>query len=309
MKSCIAVDIGGTKMLIAEVLEDGTIVNCLRYATGQKSKEELVEILKQGILEYENTIGWKEGKRPEQMGVGINSIIDPVAGLWKGYSPADTEIPLVECMEREFNVRCYIDNDVKCTVIAENHFGAGKGSKDMVYINVGTGLAAGAITSGKVIRGSDCWAGEIGFMNFTEGQGDHVELRASGMGIRHQARLLADQYPDSLLTESIERGVTGQEAMAAAEKGDALAIRILDTLYTMIGLMISNITCVLSPEIVVLGGGLITDESIVEKIRAKVLPKAASHLEKGVVQTKLDTDYAGLMGAAAIGLGYQQEHF
>ena len=49
MKSCIAVDIGGSKMLIAEVTEDGTILNCRRYVTSGKGKEEVVRLLTQGI--------------------------------------------------------------------------------------------------------------------------------------------------------------------------------------------------------------------------------------------------------------------
>lgn len=309
MKSCIAVDVGGTKMLVAEVLEDGMIVNYMRLPTGTKGKDEIVKQILSGIREYEAKFGWQSGRYPYQIGVGINGVIDPKAGIWKKLYPEDTEIALRDYLEKELEICCYIDNDVKAAVMAEHHFGAGRDCRDMIYINIGTGLAAGVITNGKLIRGSDGFAGEIGFMNFTEGRGDHVELLASGMGIRHQARMLAGQYPDTLLAESIERGVTGQELFEAVEKGDALAKRIKDTLIRMAGLMISNLTCVLSPEIVVLGGGLITDETVLGQICEAISPKAAKHLEKGVVLTQLDNDFAGLMGAAAIGLGYQKEYY
>lgn len=308
MQSCIAVDIGGTKMLIAEIQADGAILGKLQYETGGISKEEIVTRLIGGVKKYEEQIGWAQGTRPSQIGIGINGIIDPVNGIWKKLGQNDQEVMLVSRIEMELGLHCFIDNDVKCTVMAENHFGAGKGCRDMVYINVGTGLAAGIIANGKVIRGTDGFAGEIGFMNFTDGQGSHVEMLASGMGIRNQARLLLGQYPDSLLKERAQAGVTGWDVFEAAEQGDAMAQRILEDMVRLNGLMISNLTCALSPEVVVLGGGLITNGKLLQKIKDAVLPKAMSHLEKGVVLTELDSAYAGLMGAATIGLGYQQDY-
>lgn len=309
MKTCIAVDIGGTKMLIAEVSGDGTIVGCRRYPTGKIGKEQIIERLTQGVYEYESEIGWESGSRPVQMGIGINGLIDPVRGIWKRLSPEEPEIALAERMEKEFGITCYMDNDVKATVIAENQFGAGKGCRDMIYINIGTGLAAGIIANGKLIRGTDGFAGEIGFMNFTEGEGCRVELMASGMGIDYRAKKLAGQYPDSPLNGKGEDVVPGQEVFEFADQGDGLANRILDDMVRMNGLMISNLTCALSPEIVILGGGLITNERLLNRIIDSVSEKAKQHLERGIVLTGLDPAYAGLMGAAAVGFGYQKDYF
>lgn len=309
MKTCIAVDIGGTKMLIAEVREDGSIIHIKRYPTGKISKEEIVDKLIAGVREYENEIGWASGSRPKQMGIGVNGLIDPVKGIWKKIESEESEVALIECMEREFGITCYIDNDVKSTVIAENRFGAGQNCRDMIYINMGTGLAAGIIANGKLIRGTDGFAGEIGYMNFNKGEGDRVELMTSGMGIDHQAGKMLEQYPASMLKEKAGKHVSGQDIFEAAEKGDAMANHVLDELVKMSGLMISNLTCVLSPEIVILGGGLITNGLLLNRIIDSVMPKAKQHLEKGIVLTGLDPAYAGLMGAAAIGLGYQQEYF
>lgn len=309
MKTCIAVDIGGTKMLVAEVWEDGSIINRKRFATGNIRREEVVRRLIAGIREYEDEIGWISGKRPVQMGIGVNGLVDPVQGIWKRTGPAEPEIALAECMEREFGLKCYVDNDVKATVIAENRFGAGKNCRNMVYMNMGTGLSAGIIANGKLIRGTDGFAGEIGYMNFTEGEGERVELMASGMGIDNQVKKLIEKYPNSLLRKKAKEHVSGQDVFDAAEKGDALAGRVLDMLVRMSALMISNLTCALSPEIVILGGGLISSGYLSDRIAGAVMPKARQHLEKGVVLTGLDPAYAGLIGAAAVGFGYQQEYF
>lgn len=308
MKSCIAVDIGGTKMLIAEVREDGSIVNMKRYPTGRIGKEAVINNVKKGIREYAEEFGWENGSMPASMGIGLNDIVDPLKGTWRGYRKDDPEVPVVDMMTSEFGVKCYIDNDVKSTVIAENKFGAGKGCRDMTYVNLGTGLAAGVIANGKLVRGSDGFAGEVGFMNFTGGAGPHVELIASGMGLNHQLKTLVKDYPDSLLADKAEGIVSGYEVFDAAEKGDALAEKILDNMVIMAGLLISNLTCVLSPEIVILGGGLISSGKLLQRIIDAVSDKAMQHLEKGIVLTGLDPAYAGLMGAAAIGLGYQEEY-
>ena len=166
MGNCIAVDIGGTKMLVAEVREDGTIVNKLRFATGAISKEEKVKKLVEGVRCYEREIGWEHRIRPKKMGIGINDNIDPHGGVWIGYDDKEP-IALRKRIEKEFDVVCHVDNDVKCTVIAENEFGEGKRCRNMIYLNIGTGLAAGMIVNGLLVRGSDEWAGEVGFMNFT----------------------------------------------------------------------------------------------------------------------------------------------
>ncbi|RKI93158.1 ROK family protein [Parablautia intestinalis] len=308
MKTCIAVDIGGTKMLVAEVREDGSIVHLRRSVTGQISREEVVRRTIAEIKEYEREFGWESGKRPAQTGIGINGVVDPVRKIWKGMEPGETDIVLPAYVEEEFSVECCIDNDVKATVIAENKFGAGKGYQNMVYINVGTGLAGGFIANGKLIRGTDGFAGEIGYMNFTGGEGPRVELMASGMGLSYQAVELIGGYPDSGLKEKIKGVVSGQDVVTLAGKGDKLANRILEEMITMNGLMISNLTCVLSPELVVLGGGLITNRQMLNRIIGAVSEKAKEHLEKGIVLTAFDPVHAGLMGAAAVGLGYQKEY-
>lgn len=308
MKTCMAVDIGGTKMLIAQVREDGTIVNWKRYPTGDLEKQEVLERLLWGIRDYEAQIGWESGRRPQRIGIGVNGLIDPVNGIWKKHDETDSEVQIAAVVEKELGMICHVDNDVKSAVIAENVFGAGRGCRDMVYINLGTGLAAGIIANGKLVRGTDGFAGEIGFMNLTGGEGPRMELRASGMGMCHQVRTLLDQYPDSAL-KGLESGmVRGQDIFGLADAGDSLAARIIEEMMRTVGLVISNLTCVLSPEVVILGGGLITQERLLEGIVGAVSPKARQHLEKGVILTGLDPNYAGLMGAAAVGLGYQEKY-
>lgn len=308
MKNCIAADIGGTKMLIAEVREDGSIVNIIRFPTGNRSREEKVQNLIEGVRRYEKEFGWEQGKRPEHIGIGINDKVDPQKGIWIGYDETQSPVLLEERLGRELGVICEVDNDLKCTVIAENEFGKGMHCRNMIYLNIGTGLAAGMISEGRLLTGSDGWAGEVGFMNFSGQKDQRVELTASGMGLEWQYDRLIGQYPDSVLKKKKEQTISGQQVVMAARQKDALACRILDELIQNCALVISNMVCVLSPEIVILGGGLVASGELLDPIREAVLPKAKQHLERGIVLTGLNPAYAGLMGAAALGLGLRDKY-
>lgn len=302
----MAVDIGGTKLLTAEVTETGEILNVLRESTDGLGKEARAQLAIDSLARYGEVYGFSEGCFPAHVGIGINDIVDHRNGIWTGWDVTLPPIDLRAAVKERFGADCAIDNDVKCTVMAENLYGAGKGCRDMIYLNIGTGLACAAITGGKVIRGSDNWAGEIGFMRLGEEDDTDAELLASGTGIRYLTEKLAPQYPESPLIGRIENGVTGQDVFAAEAQGDALAKRIADTIARVNGRIITNMTCVLSPEIVVLGGGLASRGGLFERIVSAVTPKTKSHIEKGIVLTALDPDYAGLMGAAVLGLGYRK---
>ncbi len=302
MKKCLAADLGGTKILVAEVWEDGTIAHLTRMPSSDGPKRDRILQVIRAVRAYEETWGYTDGVRPEILGIGINDVADPRGTMFLGHDPEDPVLSVAPLVREELGLDCRIDNDVKCTVTAERVFGAGRGTRDLLYLNIGTGLAAGIISNGKVVRGSDGFAGEVGFMDFMDGCGPHAELQASGMGIRYQAEALKDRYPDSVLFRN--GPISGETLFEAVRGQDPLALVIRARLVKSAALLISNLTCVLSPEMVVLGGGLLTDPAILPDIRAQVLPKALRHLEKGIVLTELDPAYAGLMGAAAIGLGY-----
>lgn len=330
MKSCIAVDLGGTKTLVSEVTEDGTPCHIYKTATRQVSNAKKAEDIILAVRAYEEIYGWRDGRRPDTIGIGINGWADPISGMWLDYGrDLSLDVPLAEKIREAFpGIDCVIDNDVKCTVIAENVFGAGKGMKDMIYLNAGTGLAIGMICNGKLVRGTDGWAGEVGFMkqyhpdlaylknpadtpeNLKEPRFDEVEMSASGMAIPYQAKRLLHLYPDSALRSAVEDGsLNGQVAIKAAEEGDPLAVRIMTSIAEGLGNVITACVTIASPEAVIIGGGLVQNETMLKNITSCVTEKALSHLEKGIRLTKLDPNFAGLMGAAALGLGYQQLYF
>lgn len=306
-KSCIAIDVGGTKMLVAEVASEGTVLNVKRYPTGRINQLELVKRMIANVRDYEESFGWAYGKQPVLMGIGIVGNLDIENGIWNFIDHEFVEpTPLAAIMREEFDVTCYIDNDVKAATIAECVFGGAKDCRDMIYINVGTGLAAGTVSNGKVIRGVDNYAGEIGYMNFNMGKGPHLEGIASGIGLNRRRMELLAEYPDSTLSKKEIEVISGQTVFEQAKAGDALSQRMLEEAVQTVALLIENMSCVTAPEMVILGGGLIADGWLLIRILEKVRDKVKARIPKGIQLSSLNPNYTGLLGAAAIGLGYQK---
>lgn len=328
MNNVLAVDIGGTKSLIAEVDADGNVLHFLKKASCNGTMQEKAEHTLKLIREYEKSYGWSGGKIPQRTGIGFNGVVDPVQGLWLQTGKDEHAFPIRTFMEQALGSKVYVDNDVKCAVMAENEFGAGGRVDDLIYINVGTGLAAAAISGGRLIRGTDGFAGEVGFMyrvisrplreeevkkKKTQGipgweRDKELEMTSSGMGLQYQFEKQIPAHRESVLFGLNPQDISGRLIYEAAEKGDRLAEKMADRLILGIGFLITNLVCVLSPRKVVLGGGLIRTQETVAKIRAAVSEHSLRHIEEGIVLTGLDPDYAGLMGAAAIGLGYQEKY-
>lgn len=338
MESCIAVDVGGTKMLVAEVSLDGQILGLSRYPTGRRTQRELVKIMIDGVEDFEKTVGYQAGRdeehpmgiRPTRMGIGVVGRLDSVHGIWKkiedGFS--DEEIPLSAIMKERFGVECRIDNDVKSATIAEHCFGHAKGEKNYTYINVGTGLAAGMVVDGHLLRGWENEAGEVGYTNFTGGRGTNTENRTSGIGLhRHlswilredlleEACLELDLTPDQWrsLHERMKKTRTAEEFYALtgedrvgggrlielAQQGDELAFFLLDRLSKTVALLIKNLSWTISMDLVILGGGLMSSQWLMDRIKEDLDPYIWNRLPGGIRPSSLDANYVGILGAAAI---------
>ena len=356
---CIAVDIGGTKILVAEYDREKGFGRILRGDTPRGGKEAVIRAAVKQVQEYEKTIGFTDGVRPDSIGMGVNGLIDPERGYWLGYTPEEEDFDAASVVNEAFpGIRLQIDNDVKCTVVAENEFGNGKQARDLVYINMGTGLAAGMIVCGKLVRGKDGFAGEVGFMQLTdprteafegadpfarnaacgtgagcaaqndagslaqkivpgkdfpvtedeEGRDNDMEMTASGMGLSYAAKKYAVLFPDSVLLKVSGRPVNGRDVTEGAAAGDPFSCFLLRGLERSVTHLVEHFVCVLSPERVIFGGGLVRTEEMLKRIYDGMSPKTRQHLPGGILRTGLDTDLAGLYGAAALGLGLREKY-
>lgn len=308
----LALDLGATKLLIGEVSADGKILNQKRYETGYMDQITASSIIRRSIEDYITTCGWVTGKRPVSMGVGLIGRVDNQNGVWLQIDPKRTHpIHLAKELFELYSMPCYIDNDVKSATRAVKRWGYGKDSDNFIFINVGSGIAAGFIINGQMLRGSHFNAGEVGHTNVGVGIGikcgcgryDCVELIAAGVGLDKSARLLSKDYTTSLFIPKDENiKVDAKEIFFLAQQNDELCVKLVENASQAIANLIMNLVRVSDPDTVVLGGGILSNGYLFPKILEKLNKTTIRFVSNGVQLTQLDPNYVGLLGAAAVAM-------
>ncbi len=238
--------------------------------------------------------------------------INPEQGEWLQIDPKrTTPIPLAKELSKRYDMPCFIDNDVKSATRAVQLFGLGKTSNNFIYINVGTGIAAGTVVNGQIIRGGHFNAGEVGHTHSGLclaipcgcGRNDCVEQIASGIGFNTCARILREKYPTRLqIPEDQSRRVDATEIFSLSKQGDPLCVQLVENASMALANLIMNLTRMSDPEMIVLGGGIVSDGYLHTKILEKLNPTTMRFVTHGVVLTKLNPNFIGLIGAGAVAM-------
>lgn len=307
MKTYLGMDFGGTKLLIGEMDGEGNILNSKRYDTGCVSREQSVYKLISGMRDYKDTVGFQG--EVQAAGIGIVGVSDHKRGEWISMNHIVTgaPVPLTAMLSEELGIPVAIDNDVRSATTAEWKIGLGKRSENFIYINVGTGLAAGFVTNGVLIRGAHNNSGEVGHatVNIEDGlicscgRSGCAENVVSGGGFARQAVRFG-------LTEVIRadrpNSADALKLFQMADAGDARAVAITEYAADTLAELIMNLVRVTDPDTVILGGGVISDGWLVEKVRNRLAPSAMRGVTNGVILSQFDPQYAGLIGAASLGI-------
>jgi glucokinase len=226
---------------------------------------------------------------------------------WKGFE-------LGEWMEQTLGIPCRLDNDANAGALGEYHFGAGRGSKLMVYITISTGIGSGIIYEGKLLRGKDYMAGEIGHVPISDsdalcscGSRGCLESFSSGAAIESRAREWAERRPERverMIELSGGPEITAKGLMLAAGEGDQPATEILKETARWLARGILTVIRILNPEVIVLGGGVAQSGELLLKTLRGSLDEFASPTitySTEIVTGTLGT-YSALYGAAAMGM-------
>lgn len=311
MDTYLGIDLGGTKLLIGEVDRLGNVLRYKKYSSSFFNQQSAIEVIKASLDDYIRTVGWIDQK-PHAMGIGLIGRVDTQQGIWQQIDPSRTQpFALAKEMSEIYDMPCHIDNDVKSATRAERVWGFGQISKNFVYINVGTGIAAGLVVNGRQIRGSHFNAGEVGHervgvnvgVRCSCGRIDCVEAIASGIGFDKCARLLKNKYETSLTIPSNEGiRVSTSEIFYLSQKGDPLCTILVENASEALANLIMNLVRMVDPDTVVLGGGIFSDCYLHEKILKKLHPITMRFVTNGVVITKLNPEFIGLLGAGAVAM-------
>lgn len=310
-KTVIGLDVGGTKVLAACVTSEGTILKAQRYAMDRTSQAAAVRSIETALDDFITRL--KNVASPHAIGIGVPGQTAPSTATWVHALniPIDEPVPLGDLFGSRYGLPVYLDNDVNAAAIAEMKWGRGRNYSDFVYINIGTGIAAGLVSGRRLIRGAANYAGEIGHMS-SDAQGRRcrcggrgcLENTASGGGMIAEAMRRLGENPQSVLRGLLDTGELNAGAIyRAAAEGDRLAQQIAEKAMLDLNTCIVSILNVLNPQAVILGGGVMQESDLAEKLRDHAyrhsMPAVRLSLE-WFGTSDFDVNTVGVLGAASL---------
>lgn len=312
------IDIGGTRQSLALVQPDGTVVYRARRtsppdADGPTLFEGVCALLAEALARA-RAAGWQVAAA----GAGFGGPVETDAGIVRTshHVPGWSGFPLRQALTERFGLPAALENDARAATLGELHFGAGRGHRHLVYINIGTGIGGGLVLDGRLHRGATTTAGEIGHMRVRPdgplcpcGGRGCLEALASGPSIARRARSAVMQDPaagEVLLAAAggDPQALTSRHVVTSAAQGDPLAARLVEETAEYLALAVTSLVNLLNPTLVVFGGGVSeAGELLLRPVRRRVrqwaLPAAGEAVT--IVQASLGYD-AGVIGAAALAL-------
>ena len=268
----LALDVGATNVRAAVVGPDGTIDvrRTARTPTGQAGDAVvsfILDLLRQARDEYAAS-GGRDAIAvgicaPGPLDAATGTLIEPpnLGGDWRG-------LALGPAIGDGLRLPWALDRDTVGTILGEWHFGAGRGSTDLVYLTISTGVGGAVVTDGRLLLGPDGVAGELGHMTVDMdgplcgcGAPGHVEAFASGVAIaragRSAVRAGSAGEPLKAMAESagVDR-ITAEDVSRAADLGDRAAGVILAGARRAVAFAVVSLVNVFAPDVVMLGGGI-----------------------------------------------------
>jgi glucokinase len=309
--SAIGVDLGGTKVEVAEVDQQGRVLQRLRFSTNAARGPQAIE---DEIVGAVTELRKKSKSAIEGIGVGVAGQINPRDGAVTFAPNLHWHcVPLQSDLTRNLDLPVAVLNDVRAATWGEWIFGAGKGCRDLVCLFIGTGIGGGVVSGGRLLTGCSNTAGELGHMTLALGgrlchcgNSGCFEAYAGGWAIADIAREAVASHRregDGLLraADGDVNAIDAKIVIEASREGDSLASAIMDEVAQALGAGCVGLVNAFNPCKLILGGGIIEgDGKLVEQARLfvskRALQSAAESLQ--VAPSHLHND-AGVVGAAA----------
>ncbi len=265
MSLTIGVDIGGTKVLGGVVEEDGTVIAEARRDTPAEDTGETLDRILEVIEELAGSYD------VEAVGIGAAGWIDANRSTVL-FAPnlAWRDEPLREEIQSRTSLPIVVENDANVAAWAEFRFGAAKDADDsMVMFTIGTGIGGGIVLGGELVRGAHGIAAELGHVLMVRdghpcgcGSRGCIEQYASGNALSRFARESIAMDPSAgeellKLADNDITKVSGPMVTQAARDGDKLALNAFEQAGYWLGQALGDITQILDPQVLVVGGGVI----------------------------------------------------
>ncbi|SHJ72435.1 beta-glucoside kinase [Clostridium cavendishii DSM 21758] len=289
MKTYVAFDVGGTKVKFGIVDEVGNILEKGQYNTRAENLERFIKDLEDIINSYKRTY------KIEGIAISMPGVIDYRTGTpLVCYSIRVIEgVGIKDLLEKATGIRVEVENDGRCAAFAEKFNGNAVDCEDFICLTVGTGIGGGIFLNGKLIRGHNFKAGEVGYMinNGIREENKGSEIWSNNASIR----TLVLKYKEYRGLDK-ELNIEGTEVFSVA-KFDKNIQAMVDKWYKNLSYGIFNLSASLNPQKVLIGGGISNREDFLDKLKL--------HLENiewwNEVYTTVDLckhkNDAGLIGA------------
>lgn len=316
----LAFDLGGTKLAGALFSDNGEV---LYHASAKLEKRSGTAV---GLLIQQQAQLLLEQAKEKELSVDSAGICIPgiayaqTGHVWAPNIPGWDNYPLRTELEAAFdseNIRVAIDSDRACSMLGEIWKGNAQGCRDAIFLAVGTGIGAGILSGGHVVRGGHDIAGAIGWLGLSqpyEVKYDACgcfEYHASGEGLVRVAKeyMKDPVYASTVLPVTQPEQLNTREIFAALDKKDALAVAVLQNAVRYWGMAVANLVSLFNPEKIIFGGGVFGPalpylDAIYEEACKWAQPIA---IKQVVLQGSALGTEAGLYGAGKLAIDRNNE--
>ncbi len=311
----IGLDLGGTNSVFGIVDSRGEIKATTAIKT--QAYETVEEYVKASVDALQIIIDQVGGiDKVKAMGIGApngnyyKGTIEFAPNLKWGHSGI---VPLADMFSKLLGIPVGLTNDANAAAIGEMAYGVARGMKNFIVITLGTGVGSGIVIDGKLVYGSDGFAGELGHVTMVRhdgrscgcGRNGCLEAYCSATGVARTARELLETTDEpSLLRELNPEEITSLDVSIAAGKGDELAKRIFEFTGKMLGEACADFAAFSSPEAFIFFGGLTKAGSLIMDPIKRSYDEHVLKVFKGKAKfliSGLDGSSAAVLGASAIG--------
>ena len=307
---CLAIDLGGTQLRAALVDAAGQLHH--RKSVRTAPAKEAVEIVDQMADLARQVLAGCGADEVESVGLCSPGPLDVEEGrIISVYTiPSFIDVPIVKLLEARLPYRVHLENDGVAAAAGEWKHGAGQGVRSMVYITVSTGIGGGIIADGQVLYGRKGLAGHVGHIKI-EANGRRCgcgnpgcwEAYASGTFWAQTAQAAAAGRSDTLLGQN-GATIDPPAIFAAANMGDRLARQLVAEEADYLGIGIVSLLHLLSPEVIVMGGGVMNGfDQLIGGIRQRVEADAMPAFRAVPIRKAALGGDSGLVGAAMLAFG------
>lgn len=296
----LGIDIGGTKTAVCLGTGDGKVLKKIKFSTATP-QETVEQIIRAGS----SLLG---GDRPEAVGVSCGSPQDSEKGIIQAPPnlPLWVDIPITDILKEAFGAPAFLANDANACALAEWKYGAGAGTKNMIFLTFGTGLGAGLILNGKLYGGTCGMAGEAGHLRLSEtgpmgyGKEGSFEGYCSGGGIVNLGRLRGADHG------------TAKDICDAAKAGEPLAKAIIDESAARLGQGLSLLIDLFNPQKIVIGSIFARAEALFRPRMEQIIEQETLEANRRVCQivpAKLGESIGDIAALSVAVNGLEEMHY